>query len=460
MTERFEPTSTAYPDAVTSPAAESGTPGDRLAALLQSAVDDQVAEQRQLSQLLTEVRAALSDRGDGQATLRAVERLESGLRGGLERTDLQISGLATRLADAQTALLAVREQLDEAIVEAGEDETTLLQDVHDGLAGLRTDLRVVPETVAPAIAQAVGAGLTDVGRSLERLEVAQESTSHDLVALQTELAELWPQLEAYGPRLDALPQVAAALTALADRSKALEDVPAAVSALRAQVESVRASQLAVAASPPAPTALGGAEIANIVREGVRDATRDFVRDYLRQAVQDIVTVSTRDTERRITDHVDEAVLALAQALLRRRPAVEAVTVPSSESFPVSSTVAADPGVEDHPGESADQPDERVPLVDARDPLGLGARDPEIDEVIEEVAAPGPAPVSAQPAAAQGESHEASARPVDPLPGPPAAEPDAEPPAAVSPAPHTHLAARSTVRPTPTGRPRRRGLFRR
>ena len=66
-----------------------------------------------------------------------------------------------------------------------------------------------------------------------------------------------------------------------------------------------------------------AEIADIVREGVRDAARDFVRDYLRDAVQDIVTVSTRDTERRITEHMDEAVLGLAQALLHRRPALGA-----------------------------------------------------------------------------------------------------------------------------------------
>lgn len=94
----------------------------------------------------------------------------------------------------------------------------------------------------------------------------------------------------------------------------------------------------VGLAQPGPDA---AEIADIVREGVRNATRDFVRDYLRDAVQDIVTVSTRDTERRITEHMDEAVLGLAQALLHRRPAlgagitsVDEVAVNAGVSLPV------------------------------------------------------------------------------------------------------------------------------
>lgn len=336
MTESFEPAGFGdEPAAKAHHVPTAPAPGDRLAALLQSAVDDQVAEQRQLSRLMADVRAALVDRAAGAEVAHAVERLESGLREGLARTDQHIAELTDRLAQAQQAVAGVRERLD---APTSDDDAATLQEVHDGLAGLRTELRVVPESIAPAVAQAVGAGLTDVGRTLERLEGAQQSTRQDLVTLQSELAEFWPQVSEYGPRLDALPQVAAALTALTDRSKALEEVPAAVSALRAQVETIRVSQQALASAPPAPTGLAGAEIANIVREGVRDATRDFVRDYLREAVQDIVTMSTRDTERRITDHVDEAVLALAQALLRRRPTLD--LTPTTVSGPVQEQMAA------------------------------------------------------------------------------------------------------------------------
>ncbi len=230
------------PPSVPAVSPQSGSPGDRLAALLQTAVDEQVAEQRQLSQVLADVRAALSER-------------------------------------------------------RGERDGSTLQDLHDGLAGLRTDLRVVPETVAPAIAQAVGSGLTDVGRTLERLEDAQAARGRDLAALHEDLA-----------------------------------------ALRTGMERLTASQEVLAAAPAVQSGPSPTEIANIVREGVRDATRDFVRDYLRQAVLDIVTVSTRDTERRITDHVDEAVLALAQALLRRSPGL-----PAEPSGVVAAQATGEPG---------------------------------------------------------------------------------------------------------------------
>lgn len=245
------------------------TPGDRLSALLKSAVDDQVAEQRQLSKLLAEVREALNRRN--------------------------------------------------------EDDAATIQDVHDGLAGLRTELRVVPETVAPAVASSVGAAVADLGRTLERLEENQEATGRDL---------------------------AAAITALHDRVESLEAMPASIAALTAQIENVSAGQHELALSGPQQHQLAANEIANIVRAGVRDATRDFVRDYLRDAVRDIVTVSTRDTERRITDHVDEAILALAQALLPRRaqfapdrPVIVASPRRPSEQQPPQPAAAVEPDAE-------------------------------------------------------------------------------------------------------------------
>ncbi|HVV30015.1 MAG TPA: hypothetical protein VHC41_03980 [Mycobacteriales bacterium] len=365
------------------------TVGDRLHAMLQTAVDDQVAEQRQLAQLLADVRDALADRS------------------GQEHTDLQVADLGRRLTETQAALDAIRIRLEEAPLAHADPQAPTVQDLHDGMAGVRTDLRGLPEQIGPAVAQAVGFGLTDVGRTLERLQDEQQTTRHDLAGLQTELAALAPRIEALGPRLDALPQIATALALLGERTRSLEQLP-------------------VHQGPDA------AEIAGIVRAGVRDATRDFVRDYLRAAVQDIVTVSTRDTERRITDHVDEAVLALAQALLQRRPALsgggDAVagdpsrpTARPADPVPpaVPSSGAADSG-------SAAAAEPEIPFTSWRDPSPQAA--------VAESASASPADAATSPTAAPpAEAVEDALGAVEDATAAGQVPPAATPPVATSPA---------------------------
>lgn len=465
-----------------------GTAGDRLEALLRSAVDDQVNEQRQLAELLAEVRSALTR---PPAT---------------EPTPPQ-QDLLRRVGEMQAAVGRIGEEVAAMHVAAAQAAPgVVLEELHDGLAGVRTDLRTLPEQLGPAVGQVVGSGLADLGRLLEAIEQRTGQLGEQLAAARTELGRQHPALDAVGSRLDAvggrlealpelgrmlaglservaelaalpgqlaalaeqvtaaraeldrqqpaldwlgsrmdglgqrldalpelgrllngvgsrldglgqrldaLPQLGQSLAGLADRTQALDaqvarlaELPAAVADLQAratgdaalsqsvrellaapgpaaelgplldqklggalaalsdgvgerlgdlerQVQAVAASQANMLASA-APRGPSPGEFADIVREGVRDATRDFVRDYLREAVRDIVTMSTRDTERRITDHMDEAVLALAQALLTRRPALGAALSagPSAPAPGAPAGAAAAPQVAQpagHPG---------------------------------------------------------------------------------------------------------------
>lgn len=305
------------------PGDETGTAvGDKLSALLQSAVDEQVQEQRQLVQLMAEIQAGLARRSAESADdLRsvvenavggAVSQLTDQFRAGMqtlrEQHDAQIAELSQRLAEAQSELHGLRELASEPAGEPYRDGPSV-GDLVDGLAGMRTELRTLPEQMAPFVASALGPSVAELGRTLSALEDVQQATSHDTARVHAALAAVLPRLEG---------------------------VPEQINVLGGQIASLRAAQAELAQTPRVAAGPDAHEIADIVRKGVRDATRDFVRDYLRDAVRDIVTVSTRDTERRITDHVDEAVLALAQALLTRRPAL----APPREYVAVTPTTAA------------------------------------------------------------------------------------------------------------------------
>ncbi|HEV7208496.1 MAG TPA: hypothetical protein VGN54_07135 [Mycobacteriales bacterium] len=303
--------------------------GDRLEELLRAAVDEQVSEQRQLTELLIEVRGVLG----------GVREADPAMADADADAEARQAQLLHRLEQTQAAVARIGEEMAGVHLAAARPESSVaLQDVQDGLAGVRTDLRVFPEQIGAAVAHAVGAGLGDVGRLLTEMEQAQDLLVRDLGAVRAELADA----RSAGS--------AAALPAgTGERLVALET----------HVHALGAQQAALAVTAAASTGPDAAEIADIVREGVRDATRDFVRDYLRDAVQDIVTVSTRDTERRITEHMDEAVLALAQAFLRRRPALGAGPdvvdeAPSPAAAPPG-PAAAPPGPAAAPPEPAAAP---------------------------------------------------------------------------------------------------------
>ena len=403
-----------------------GGVSDRLSALLQTAVDEQVQEQRHLTQLMLELRAGLDQRAAGGAEeLRTViegavgsavnqlnENFDSGLRSLRQQHDEQIAELNQRLADAQNELRELHRLAADTSAVPYQD-TGAVGDLVDGLAGMRTELRVLPEQVAPFVAQALAPSMSEIGRVLGTVEEAQLASSQDSAAVRQDLAALLPRLEV---------------------------VPDQIAMLASQVSSLTAAQAAFASAQPIAAGPDAHEIADIVRKGVRDATRDFVRDYLRDAVRDIVTVSTRDTERRITDHVDEAVLALAQALLTRRPAIVAGEYAVAPT-PMQAQMLTPPTAEPEPAAPAPVPDP----VESAEPVS----DAQVSEVSEVAENPEISEIDVLVAAADVETPAdelAETAPVVPpvAPEPPAAEPPAAEPAAAEP-PATH---------------RRRGLFRR
>jgi len=439
-------------------AAESGSAvGDKLSALLQVAVDEQVHEQRQLVQLMNEIRSGMASGGGqsvdtdqlrgvvenavGSAVAQLSDNFKVGMQTLREQHDAQIADLSQRLMDAQGELRALREYATEASNEPDPGGPSV-EDLLDGMAGMRTELRVLPEQFAPFVAQALAPSVADLGRTISALEESQDASTRDIAVMHAELSALLPRLER---------------------------VPDQLAVLGSQMSSLSAAQAALASAPAVHAGPDAHEIADIVRKGVRDATRDFVRDYLRDAVRDIVTVSTRDTERRITDHVDEAILALAQALLTRRPAVTHV---AAAPAPVAPPQAAPPQAAPAPPTSWMTPLEtpRPSVID-----GESARTPAPDPLTDAIPPVEPEPPLTPEPLLEPEPPMEPERPVEPEPlAPPVADaspaaPVAESPVAPPVAPPVEgfdeVPVGGLDAPDPGGTstpvtPRRRGLFRR
>lgn len=205
-----------------------------------------------------------------------------------------------------------------------------LADLRDGLAGMRTDLRQVPEQVGQAIAgtvlHSVSVALSDVRRPLESMGLITE------------------QLGAILGRLDAV-------AGLRDQMGNLEGVPEAIESSRAQIDrdlGGLASELAAiltrvttldgaVADLAANTSTAGESVQAAIHDEIGKAVRDQLRDLVRDGVHDGVTgsldeglqatisqaVVTAQTEieARIRAHVDDAVMNLADVLMRHQAAL-------------------------------------------------------------------------------------------------------------------------------------------
>lgn len=202
-----------------------------------------------------------------------------------------------------------------------------LADLRDGLAGMRTDLRQVPEQVGQAIAgtvlHSVSVALSDVRRPLESMGLITE------------------QLGAILGRLDAV-------AGLRGEVGNLAGVPEAIERSRAQIDrdlGGLASELAAiltrvttldgaVADLAANTATAGESVQAAIHDEIGKAVRDQLRDLVRDGVHDGVTgsldeglqatisaaVVTAQTEieTRIRAHVDDAVMNLADVLMRHQ----------------------------------------------------------------------------------------------------------------------------------------------
>ncbi|MDQ6649200.1 MAG: hypothetical protein M3Z02_03665 [Actinomycetota bacterium] len=437
-------------------AAESGpTAGmnDRIQALFSRAVEEQVSEQRQLANALTEVRVRLTllaeeVRGatatDGDALGREIAQVGEDVRDQvarqmpvLERIDARldafaafpaaVSALQDELAGLHGRLPAAGEIRD-GMADLGARISRL-----DGLASAATQQQVAESTQGLAGALAVVTGrletVDDIADSLvelhaglgqlrERVEagstVARSDDDADSGRLELtgQVARLEDRLSALDARIEGVTQQLSALGALGqqvgDLHAAMSNIDLAeeLADLRGQLGRLT-DRMDVPASTPGPAAAPDLEA-------------------LTALLTTEVRAATSASERRTQAHVDEAVLALADALLRRRPLPAAA--------PVDDLVGADELV-GTPDEVQDEPPDEPPA-------GMA------DE------GPGPVPVhrdeSGQPAMAEPDD------PADPALSSAPAGPAQVPPTVERPGPDRQPARNLTELPDA----RRRGLFRR
>lgn len=279
----------------------------------------------------------------------------------------------------QSVLAQVRGTLDRITEAATADK---LAEVKDGLAGLRTDLRLLPDQVNQAIAagvlHAVSVALTDVRRPLEAVGHITEQLGAVLGRMDA-LTEVRDQVA----KFEGVP--AAIMESGAEMSGALGSISSDLAALITRITGMDARvATSSAALEPVRLSIGeidrrlghvdttlaelrrlasvnglnldsvGATVREAVHTSVRDHLRDAIRDLVHDAVQDAmgdvlqdavrnqmaeaVETSTHESERRIAAHLDDAMLVLAEMVLRRQyggPSV-AITLSAEGSEPGAS----------------------------------------------------------------------------------------------------------------------------
>ncbi|HET6817448.1 MAG TPA: hypothetical protein VFH66_09530 [Mycobacteriales bacterium] len=239
----------------------SGTPmSERMQALLSRAVEDQLSEQRQVAGAMTEVRNHLAHLGAELQQLRATA-------GGAadEEIQRQVAGVA---ADVREAIRVLGERIDgvSALVQQRGNDLAELRGVID------SELRPRVEGVDAAVRD-LRSAFTGIGSRVADLPGRQE--------IETMLARAG---EATGPLDERLESLQGWVEEVHEGLFGETGVHPRVQAL---VEH--------AAEPPA-------------------APEEDIGARIDEAVRTAVSAS----EKRITAHVDDAVLALAEALLRRR----------------------------------------------------------------------------------------------------------------------------------------------
>jgi hypothetical protein len=246
----------------------SGTPmSERMQALLSRAVEDQLSEQRQVATAMTEVRNHLAHLGAELQQLRATA-------GGAadEEIQRQVAGVA---ADVREAIRVLSERLDGVaglVQQRGNDLSEL--------RGLMGELRgVIDNELRPRV-DGVDAAMRDLRGAFTGI----------------------------GSRVADLPGRQEIETMLARTSEASGPVDERLEQLQGWIEEVHDGLFGETGVHPRVQALV---------EQAAEAPESSDED-LGARVDEAVRTAVSASEKRITAHVDEAVLALAEALLRKR----------------------------------------------------------------------------------------------------------------------------------------------
>ncbi|GAC1330897.1 MAG: hypothetical protein NVSMB13_19070 [Mycobacteriales bacterium] len=476
-----EPSATAASD----PASSPGGMNERIQALFSRAVEEQVSEQRQLANALTEVRVRLTllaeeVRGatgpDGDQVSRELGRLGEELRehsarqvatldqlsakldsyaafpSSLSALQDDLAGMHGRLqslgelrdavADVSARLgpLASLDQLAGAQADFGgrletlDDIADSLVELHAGLANLATteQLAQLRQRVDDGASQAVRDAtaepeLAELPEQVRRLEGRLRGVDDQLRGLGDRLAELTESVS----RLDGVP----------GQVGGLDERLAGVSGLAEQMGELRSAMAGIdLAEELADLRAQLHRLADRGEQPTRATPSGYDLEPLAAVLTSELRAASLASERRLEAHIDEAVLALADALLRRRPMAET----SGDTAEAAATQAA----QDH-SEASDEGPGPVPVrLDGDGEPAMA----DAGSATSEQAEPGPPADPGRSAELnQPAQRERALQTEQPSPA------EAQAPAASGPA--------VTPPPEPTGDmspldPRRRGLFRR
>jgi hypothetical protein len=296
----------------------------------------------------------------------------------------RLDALARSAADAVSLAAAS----SPAAAPAGGPDDITMTDLHDGLAGVRTDVASLPDAIGPAVTSAVAHGLSETTRQVDGVSAALTETVTESGQLRAELASLQVTLASLHEQVSLLPQVLVGLRDVTDRlgelapppppepmpdvagivdDRLAEHLTAFGTGLGERLDSQLDAMHGLVAASPAPD-LTHDELVNDMGERLAETERRLAErlDVLRatdtsgqlarqlegvegrmraqltaaSAGEHDVAEQLRAAELRITQHVDEAVLALAQAVLGSRVPVVAPVGPTFE--PTFEPVAFEP----------------------------------------------------------------------------------------------------------------------
>jgi hypothetical protein len=313
------------------PAAEPGGAGgapsasggqsnaDLIQSMLSRAVEGQVSEQREMSTALGEIRSQLLRMSQELAQMR--------MRAQDDTTDAQVNTVTVEMREAVRFLSERLDGVTRMVAQRGED----LADIRTALTAIDAHVRSQAETIG-----VLSGGLQALPSYGERVSALQDN----LQALHQQLAGIEQTLAAgpsdqgndeianrlaalessLGSLVESTQSTHAAVAPVVERLNSMDDGGETQAAVLAQVQSSAAQlQQAVAGLHNRIDPLAddistiGAEIAGLVESAADGAVLD-------SRITESVNEAVRGTEQRLMEHVDEAVLALAQTLLRARGA--------------------------------------------------------------------------------------------------------------------------------------------
>lgn len=326
----------------------SGAMSERMQALLSRAAEEQLNEQRQVSVVLGDLRqllTGLNDRVDALAL----------------RLDEQVDQTPTGVPDSLSALQREVSGLDDRLEVAAQRPVLTEQTLLASLSPVFSRLDALDERLS---------GLSD--------------TAERLPGVATTLTDVADRVDALSGLRDEVAGLRAGVSALRE-DQSVSTLVSSVAAMRGTVEELggRVAKIDVPTGDDVAAAVGqqvtdrlvdelAPRIADLVMHKMASTLVDQVSSGVSASVQsglaeEVRTVSA-DSERRISAHVDDAVLALAEALLRRRRTGRGFAAPAPD--PAEPGLGADsPALPAEPEAAggADSPRDVEPLADARPP---------------------------------------------------------------------------------------------